>query len=91
MKQKGPSPLSQSQAERLAAKEEEKRQRRLGRLEEEITSLEETIGKLKEELCKPEYASDFEKLAQIQEDIDNNEAKLLVTMEEWEQLGSQDS
>ena len=60
-------------------------------MEEEITSLEETIGELKEELCKPEYASDFEKLAQIQEDIDNNEAKLLVTMEEWEQLGSQDS
>ncbi len=85
------SSISQSQAERLAAKEEEKRQRRLGRMEEEITSLEETIGKLKEELCKPEYASDFEKLAQIQEDIDNNEAKLLVTMEEWEQLGSQDS
>ena len=76
--------ISSSQAERLAGKEEEKRQRRLKRLEEEIEQLEEKIAELKDELCKPEYASMYSKLSEIQSEIDDTEAKLLSVMETWE-------
>ncbi|MCR5302278.1 MAG: ABC-F family ATP-binding cassette domain-containing protein [Lachnospiraceae bacterium] len=76
--------FSSSQAERLAGKEEERRQRRIKRLEEKIEELENRIEELKEELCKPEFASDYPKLAQIQEEIDTAEEELLETMEEWE-------
>ncbi len=76
--------VSASQAARLAGKEEEKRQRRIKKLEEKIEELEGRIDELKEELCKPEFASDHVKLAEIQGEIDDTEAKLLEVMEEWE-------
>ena len=76
--------VSASQAERLAGKEEEKRQRRIKRLEEQIEDLEKRIEELKEELCKPEYASDYDKLSEIQGQIDDSEEELLETMQEWE-------
>ena len=80
--------VSQSQAQRLAGKEEEKRQRQIKKLESRIEELEEKIDELKKELCKPEYASDYEKLADIQKEIDEHENELLETMEMWElQLG----
>ncbi len=82
--QKGMSPLTHSQAERLAGKEEERRQRRIRKLEERIEELENDIEKLREELCKPEYASSYDKLSEIQEQIDSAEADLLETMEIWE-------
>ncbi len=76
--------ISQAQAQRLAAKEEEKKARRIKKLEEKIEALEEHIEELKEELCKPEYASEYEKLGHIQGEIDAAEAELLETMEQWE-------
>ncbi len=79
-----PGPVSDSQAARLAGKEEEKKQRRKKRLEEKIEELEEKIKELKEELCKPEYASMYSKLSEIQSQIDEAEEQLLEMMEEWE-------
>ncbi len=80
--------VSQSQAQRLAGKEEEKRQRQIKKLESRIEELEEKIDELKKELCKPEYASDYEKLADIQKEIDEHENELIESMEMWElQLG----
>ena len=76
--------VSSSQASRLAGKEEEKRQRRIKRLEEQIEALEKKIEDLKEELCKPEYASMYSKLSEIQSQIDEAEEELLETMETWE-------
>ena len=76
--------ISDSQAERLAGKEEEKRQRRIKKLEEKIEELENRIAELKEELCKPEYASMYSKLSEIQEEIDAAEEELLETMDIWE-------
>ncbi len=76
--------ISTSQAARLAGKEEEKRRRRIKKLEEKIEELENRIDELREELCKPEYASMYSKLSEIQEEIDSAEAQLLETMEEWE-------
>lgn len=76
--------VSASQAERLAGKEAEKKQRRIRKLEEQIEQLEEKIEGLKEELCKPEYSSDYDKLSSIQADIDAAEAELIDTMSAWE-------
>ena len=76
--------VSESQAQRLAGKEEEKRQRRIRKLEERIEELEEHIEELKTELCKPEYASDYARLAEIQDQIDAAESELFETMEQWE-------
>ena len=76
--------ISASQASRLAGKEEEKRQRRIKKLEDEIEKLEAKIDELKKELCKPEYASMYSKLSEIQGEIDATEEKLLETMEMWE-------
>jgi ATP-binding cassette subfamily F protein 3 len=76
--------ISDSQAERLAGKEEEKRQRRIKKLEEKIEELENRITELKEELCKPEYASMYSKLSEIQAEIDATEEELLETMDIWE-------
>ncbi|MBO4266789.1 MAG: ABC-F family ATP-binding cassette domain-containing protein [Lachnospiraceae bacterium] len=78
--------VSASQASRLAGKEEEKRQRRIRKLEEKIEELEAKIDELKEELCKPEHASEYDKLTQIQEQIDEAEAELIETMEMWEEI-----
>ena len=52
--------------------------------EEKIEEIEARIDELKDELCKPEYASMYSKLSEIQEQIDAAEAQLLETMEQWE-------
>ena len=65
-------------------KEESKRRRKLEKLEGEIAALEEEIEQLKEELARPENATDYTKLQEIQQKIDEQEEKLLLLMEEWE-------
>ena len=65
-------------------KEESKRRRKLEKLENEIALAEEKLDKLKAELSSPEYASDYNKLQEIQNCIDEEEEKLLLLMEEWE-------
>ena len=82
--QKEPSAVTDSQAARLAGKEAEKKQRRIKKLEEMIEELESRIEDLKEELCKPEYATDYDRLSDIQGQIDAAEEELLETMQEWE-------
>ncbi len=76
--------VSASQAERLAGKEAERKKRRIKKLEEKIEETEEKISELKDELCKPEHATDYDRLGEIQEKIDAAEAELLELMEEWE-------
>ncbi len=78
------SKVSDSQAERLAGKEADKRKRRIKKLEEKIEEIEAKIEDLKEELCKPEYASSYSKLSEIQAQIDEAEEELLNTMDSWE-------
>ena len=63
-----------------------KREKKLKKLEDKITELEAEIDQKKSELEKPEYASDFETLTAIQNEIDQMEAQLLKTLEEWERL-----
>ena len=54
-------------------KEESKRRRKLEKLEQ-----------LKVQLSAPENATDYTKLQEIQNCIDEEEEKLLLLMEEWE-------
>ena len=65
-------------------KEESKRRRKLEKLEGEIAASEEEIERLKEELARPENATDYTRLQEIQQKIDDQEEKLLLLMEEWE-------
>ena len=65
-------------------KEESKRRRKLEKLEGEIAASEKEIERLKEELARPENATDYTRLQEIQQKIDDQEEKLLLLMEEWE-------
>ena len=76
--------ITDSQAERLAGKEADRRKRQKKKLEDKIESIEKEIEELKEELCKPEYASMYSKLTEIQNEIDAKEEELLNVMEEWD-------
>lgn len=69
-------------------KEESKRRRKVEKLESEIAALEETIEMLKNELSLPENASNYTRLSQLQNQIDEGEEKLLMLMEEWEGYAS---
>ncbi len=59
-----------------------KKERKLKKLEEKIQSLERSIEEKKDELARPEYASDFVRLSEIQAEIDKLEEELLMVMEE---------
>ena len=77
---------SSAQESYLAGKEEQKKKRRIAKLESEIEELEAKIEELKQELANPAYASDYTKLGSIQSEIDATEEKLLEVMEEWESM-----
>ena len=69
-----------------AGKEASRIARKIKKLEDEMAEIEELIENKKAELNAPENASDYEKLASIQSEIDEAEEKLLIVMEEWESL-----
>lgn len=76
--------VTKSQQSFLASKEAEKKKRKIAKLEEQIEKIESEIEELKEEMAKPEYASSYSKLSEIQAKIDGKEEELLEVMEEWE-------
>ena len=80
--------VSDSQAQRLAGKEADRKKRRIQKLEEQIAECEQHIEDLKAELCKPEYASMYSKLTEIQNEIDAAENQLFELMETWESESS---
>lgn len=65
-------------------KERAKFERKVKRAEESVTSCEEEIEALKEELMNPEHASSYSKLEETQAQIDEKEEELMRLMEEWE-------
>ena len=67
-------------------KEKQKRERALKKAEEKIAELEQKLDELKAEQQKPENLADYQKLSQLQEQIDTCEAELLEQMEIWEEL-----
>ncbi len=68
------------------AKEKAKKERVLKKAEDAIASLEIELEALKAEINKDENISDYIKLSELQEKIDETEMKLLEKMEEWESL-----
>lgn len=69
-------------------KEKAKRERRIARLEVLLEECDQKVTALKEELTRPEYATDYKKLEEIQNEIDQLEETSLAYMEEWEELSA---
>ena len=70
-------------------KEKQKRERALKKAEEKINELEAKLSDLKAQQQLPENLADYQKLSELQEQIDNFEAELLEQMEIWEELCNQ--
>lgn len=68
------------------ASDERKRRNRIEKLEAEIAITEESIAKNEQELTLPENVSDYVKCAQLTEEINELNEKLLILYEEWESL-----
>ena len=69
-------------------KERSKLERRLKKVEERIEQAEQEIEEWKAELLRPEYASSYSKLGEIQAKIDEKEETMLEIMQEWEEAQS---
>ena len=67
-------------------KEKAKRERALKKAEEKISDIETKLDSLKTEQALPEYLADYQKLSELQNQIDSLEAELLEAMELWESL-----
>ncbi len=57
---------------------------RIGKLEEEITKLEEYLEKLKNDLVHPDVVTDYKKVQEIQKEIDITEKQIDEKIKEWE-------
>ncbi|MBQ3136103.1 MAG: ABC-F type ribosomal protection protein [Clostridia bacterium] len=71
------------------AKEKAKRERLIKKAEEEISAYETKLAELNAEINKPDNLSDYVRLTEIQQEIDETECFLIEKMEEWELLISQ--
>ena len=58
------------------------------KVEERIEQAEQEIEEWKAELLRPEYASSYSKLGEIQAKIDEKEETMLEIMQEWEEAQS---
>ncbi len=67
-------------------KEKQKRERALKKAEEKIAELETKLDELKLQQSAPENLADYQKLSELQEQIDALEEELLEQMEIWEEL-----
>lgn len=68
------------------AKEEQKRQNKIKKIENEIEQKENEIKKLKEEMQNENICTDYIKLKELQENIEILEKEIEEKMEEWEKL-----
>ncbi len=68
------------------AKEKAKKERAIKKAEEAIALLEKKLDELKSEIEKDEIQSDYIRLTELQQLIDENENLLLEKMAEWEEL-----
>lgn len=86
----GGEAASTGQAEYLAAKEarreERMRQRKLARLEERITELEQQAAELEAEMARPDVYQDYVKLQEVQEALDRTKSELDGALVEWAEM-----
>ncbi|MDO5573982.1 MAG: ABC-F family ATP-binding cassette domain-containing protein [bacterium] len=69
-------------------KEQSKLERKIKRKEEQLEECETELQQLKDELQNPELVSNYIRLQEIQNDIDEREEMLLDLMSEWDELQS---
>lgn len=67
-------------------KEKAKREKALKRAEEKIAQIEQRLETVKAEQALPQNLADYQKLSELQLQIDELEAQLLENMEIWESL-----
>lgn len=67
-------------------REQAKKERRIKRIEEQLSLCENDIQREKDELMNPELATDYIRLQEIQNSIDEKEALLLDLMAQWDSL-----
>ncbi len=84
-----PQTVKQKKTYTTPAKEKAKRERAIKKAEEAISALELKADELKAEIEKPENQSDYVRLTELQEMIDETESALIKKMEEWEALLSE--
>ena len=58
------------------------------KIEEEIDALESETDKIKTEMLSPEINTDYLKLKELQDKIENLDNTIYIKMEEWEELNS---
>lgn len=78
-----PAPETQAQKGYNRGKERSRAEKRIEKIEEQISALEKEIEEQKAELLRPEYATAYTRLSLIQQKIEEDEEKLLELMEEW--------
>ncbi len=66
--------------------EQTNRARRVKELEQTITSLEETVARLNEQLVDPQIVADYSRLSQTMSRLDAANAQLEQALAEWEKL-----
>jgi len=69
-------------------KEQSKLDRKIKKVEERLKQKEEEVEKWKLELQNPDIQSDYIKLGELQDKIDELELEILADMEEWDNLSS---
>lgn len=84
-----PQPAKTKKTYTTPAKEKAKKERALKKAEDSIAALEEELEELRAEINKTENQTDYIKLTEIQQRIDEIEMQLLEKMEEWEKIISQ--
>lgn len=79
------------EAERDDKKKERRRQKRIVELQKIIETSEESIGKLEENLCKPEVFQSVEESRKVNEELSTLRQKLESAYSEWEDLEAEAS
>ncbi len=66
--------------------EQRRKERRIEALEQLIASLEEEIDELSQKMCLEEYMTDYTKLAQLSDAVEEKKSQLSDTYDEWGEL-----
>ena len=88
-KESGVQPLTAEEQRRLNKEKEAEQRRRTRRrenLENEISKIEAKIKELEAAICLPENASDYQMLADLSRELEENKLRHDEALEEWMEL-----
>ena len=83
------SNLSEAQNSYFLGKEINKTKNKISKLEREIEQKENEVKRIEEEMLKEENSTDYIKLKELQEIIQNLNSEIDSKMEEWDKLNSE--